>query len=656
MSWKSPLVGSALALGVQTAIANKPLPCPTTGPLQDTASVVQSGTRQKIENRLRAIDEEKRHQVVVITVKNVEEYWYGSIEEMANNLGNGCKVWYRGENTGVVVLYTQVPSRYRIENAGTERYITDAQSGRILNHSKSDGVCKKEDVSCRLNDITGEIDKLIRREFPNKQAVVQIDSAVKAHDEAKSSKEMNEFIGTLGIGGVIIVVLGWGAFWVTKWIWTIKRRNRRKKLKQEILELSTRVQVEKQKYPSWFQNQYIRRSEDIMKEISEYSDDHDRILDSERMKRELDKKLTLMKNIAYSWGVEFSTIQSRLEAETNQFNARKARVSEQNTQLISGWFLFSSVNIPSFETGNNPAESLSIIEQWLRSLSDIESSLTEIPRFYESVKGFDTKLQSSLVSLQTENTSLSSQYQSIFGKVPAMNIAWLVQWVASIVSRFQDAYQKKNIDELRSISATADSVLNPLHQANRTLREWINWYGSMSNEIARREKQLASIKPNAQYSRDASAYAEKTGKRNFVNFDLVQTLGTLQGMLGMIKNLYTQKQWLDKLDKELSNFDNQYSKVQEYIGLGAALAAIIAEEIRRQEEAAGRQREEEERRRREAEEGERRRRRREEEEEEARRRRDDENSRNIDISLPVPSPDWNSWGGGGFSWWGATSD
>ena len=37
-------------------------------------------------------------------------------------------------------------------------------------------------------------------------------------------------------------------------------------------------------------------------------------------------------------------------------------------------------------------------------------------------------------------------------------------------------------------------------------------------------------------------------------------------MLGMIKGLYTQKQWLDKLDKELSNFDREYTKVQEYIG------------------------------------------------------------------------------------------
>lgn len=113
-------------------------------------------------------------------------------------------------------------------------------------------------------------------------------------------------------------------------------------------------------------------------------------------------------------------------------------------------------------------------------------------------------------------------------------------------------------------------------------------------------------------------------------------------MLGMIKSLYTQKQGLDTLDNELSNFDREYSKLQEYIGLGVALAAIIVEEIRRQEEVARRQREEENRRFREAEEEERRRKRRQEEEEDARRRRDDEKSKDTHSPSPSPPSDWNS--------------
>ena len=91
-AWKSALIGSVMALSSESALAKKELPCPTSGPLQDTISIVQSGTREKIENRLRAIETEKKHQVVVVTIKNVEEYGYGSIEEMANAIGMKCKI------------------------------------------------------------------------------------------------------------------------------------------------------------------------------------------------------------------------------------------------------------------------------------------------------------------------------------------------------------------------------------------------------------------------------------------------------------------------------------------------------------------------------------------------------------------------------------
>ncbi len=94
-NWKSAVAGTALALTVHAGIAGKPLPCPTSSPLVDTAHVVKEGIRQKIENRLRKVDLEKRHQVVVVTIDRLDEYGYGSIEEMANAIGKGCKVGYR---------------------------------------------------------------------------------------------------------------------------------------------------------------------------------------------------------------------------------------------------------------------------------------------------------------------------------------------------------------------------------------------------------------------------------------------------------------------------------------------------------------------------------------------------------------------------------
>lgn len=97
----------------------------------------------------------------------------------------------------MVVLYTKTPSLYRIENASTERYITDADSKRAIRHSKSDGICKKEDVACRLDDITEGIDKLIRKEFPDPKSVQALEQSTQKFDEKKSAKETDELLNKL---------------------------------------------------------------------------------------------------------------------------------------------------------------------------------------------------------------------------------------------------------------------------------------------------------------------------------------------------------------------------------------------------------------------------------------------------------------------------
>lgn len=135
------------------------------------------------------------------------EYGYGSIEEMANAIGTSCKVGYRGEDTGVVVLYTKIPSRYRIETAKTERYITDVESGRILAHSKSNGVCLKEDASCRLDDVTLQIERLITKQFPDTASLLPLKNEIVRHDEIKSAKQTSDLLNQLGIGAVLVVVL-----------------------------------------------------------------------------------------------------------------------------------------------------------------------------------------------------------------------------------------------------------------------------------------------------------------------------------------------------------------------------------------------------------------------------------------------------------------
>lgn len=125
----------------------------------------------------------------------------------------------------------------------------------------------------------------------------------------------------------------------------------------------------------------------------------------------------------------------------------------------------------------------------------------------------------------------------------------------------------------------------------------------------------------------------------------------LQQLLTSITQNHSQKKDLSEIEVKITQFDTEYSKVKEYVGLGAVLTAIIAEEIA---EAARieRRRMEEERQRRDEEE--RRRRRQEEEEEDSRRRRDEDSSSSSSSSSSSDS--YSSGGGSGYSGGGSTSD
>jgi uncharacterized membrane protein YfbV (UPF0208 family) len=52
------------------------------------------------------------------------------------------------------------------------------------------------------------------------------------------------------------------------------------------------------------------------------------------------------------------------------------------------------------------------------------------------------------------------------------------------------------------------------------MQEQINWYNSIPNEINERTKKIKSIKTNPEYKKNAEAYIQKTGKREFKDFDL----------------------------------------------------------------------------------------------------------------------------------------
>jgi hypothetical protein len=81
----------------------------------------------------------------------------------------------------------------------------------------------------------------------------------------------------------------------------------------------------------------------------------------------------------------------------------------------------------------------------------------------------------------------------------------------------------------------------------------------------------------------------KTGKRNFLNYNIEDVLSRLVKLLGKISEMRTDKNEVNSIPLKLAEFDKEYNHLQEYIGLGSALAAIIAtevaEELRRKREA-----------------------------------------------------------------------
>jgi hypothetical protein len=92
-------------------------------------------------------------------------------------------------------LHTEIPSLYRIETAKTQRYITDLESSRILTNSKSEGICRKEDASCRLDDITFQIERLIRREYPD---LVGLAPSPVPNSEVVSAQRTSDLLNSLG--------------------------------------------------------------------------------------------------------------------------------------------------------------------------------------------------------------------------------------------------------------------------------------------------------------------------------------------------------------------------------------------------------------------------------------------------------------------------
>lgn len=210
-------------------------------------------------------------------------------------------------------------------------------------------------------------------------------------------------------------------------------------------------------------------------------------------------------------------------------------------------------------------EYLRQIESSRQTLSQILKGLKEIPQYYATVKGFDVQIKMDLKSVENEYTQLSEKYWRIFGSIPSVSIPAIQQKVTEFSTNFQPVYNKKDITKLKELIPKAGNFLNPIKKANRTMIERISWYEGVPAEIVKREKQLVSLKPNSKHASDANAYAEKTGNRTFRNYNPPNTISKLKEQLVTIRNFHTQKHNLDTIDAEFRKFDDEISKVVEYM-------------------------------------------------------------------------------------------
>lgn len=166
---KTLLLSSALALGWQNAFAQKELPCSDNSHINDTIWVVKSMIQSKIEKRLIEIENFSKNEVVVISVNSPEEYWYSSFEEMGKDTIRKCRIWYKWQNTWVIVWYgKETKPHFHISTGDWVReYITPEEIQKLTRGSIEN--CDKFNTSCRIDEITQWLEKIISKHIRSQQ-------------------------------------------------------------------------------------------------------------------------------------------------------------------------------------------------------------------------------------------------------------------------------------------------------------------------------------------------------------------------------------------------------------------------------------------------------------------------------------------------------
>ena len=121
----------AYALTVATGALALEVPF-LSGRVNDQASLLDDGFEAQIEERLRLLEEETGAQVAVLTISTLDG---DPIEDFSMRVVETWKLGREGADDGVLILVARDDRRMRIEvGYGLEGVLTDAQSGRIIDH------------------------------------------------------------------------------------------------------------------------------------------------------------------------------------------------------------------------------------------------------------------------------------------------------------------------------------------------------------------------------------------------------------------------------------------------------------------------------------------------------------------------------------------
>lgn len=126
-----PAAVLAVLLGAALSAAAQDLPRLTT-PVTDLAGVVATEHTARIEDRIRALQQQTGDAVVVVTTRSIAPY--GDIREYAVKLfeNHGAGIGEKGQDNGVLVLLAVDDRRVWIEvGYGLEPYITDGFAGDV---------------------------------------------------------------------------------------------------------------------------------------------------------------------------------------------------------------------------------------------------------------------------------------------------------------------------------------------------------------------------------------------------------------------------------------------------------------------------------------------------------------------------------------------